>query len=179
MPTGNLREFRKGKKRADCIIVTKCPKTLSPLEISTIKAKISPSDNQSVFFTKFAYGNVKSLWSKEEYKHHSELPPFALVTGIAKTTPLEEELQVKEQNINHVKYSDHHRFSESDIEKISKLFGTLANGSIILTTEKDAQRFKLLESAKKLPIYYIEIEVKFIEQQQLFNAQIIEHVKHH
>ena len=40
LPTGNLRESRSGAKRADVIIVTKCPKDISDAEQERIRQKL-------------------------------------------------------------------------------------------------------------------------------------------
>ena len=40
LPTGNLRESRKGAKRADLIIVTKCPQTITEPEQEAISGKL-------------------------------------------------------------------------------------------------------------------------------------------
>src|SRR5436190_16710825 len=55
LPAGNLRESRSGAKRADVIIVTKCPKNLSVAEQEKIKKKLAPKVGQDVFFTFIDY----------------------------------------------------------------------------------------------------------------------------
>ena len=53
LPTGNLRESKRGAKRADLIIVTKCPATLSEKEQKEIKAKIG--GDKPLFFSKIRF----------------------------------------------------------------------------------------------------------------------------
>ncbi|MCL4165419.1 UNVERIFIED_CONTAM: hypothetical protein GTU68_059268, partial [Idotea baltica] len=55
LPTGNLREPRGGAKRANFIVVTKCPDGLSDIEKEKIIKKINPKANQYVFFSTICY----------------------------------------------------------------------------------------------------------------------------
>ena len=57
LPTGNLREPRNGAKRANVIIVTKCPSHLSETEKSKFLKAIDPEENQYVFFSSIDYSN--------------------------------------------------------------------------------------------------------------------------
>ena len=50
LPAGNLRESRSGAKRADIILVTKCPENLNENEQNLIKNKFRKY-NKKVFFT--------------------------------------------------------------------------------------------------------------------------------
>ena len=52
LPTGNLRESRAGAKRANLVIVTKCPTTLSPEEQREIQAKLNLTYTQELYFNK-------------------------------------------------------------------------------------------------------------------------------
>ncbi|MDP5096875.1 MAG: tetraacyldisaccharide 4'-kinase, partial [Flavobacterium sp.] len=82
LPFGNLREPSSGKKRADMIIVTKCPSDLSELAQQKIREKLNVT--QSVFFTTiqyddFVFGNNSQLLVSEIKKESK-----VLVAGIAK-----------------------------------------------------------------------------------------------
>ena len=93
LPTGNLREPRKGYERADIIIVTKCPNHLSDVEKATFIKCIRPLKKQHVFFSSIAYSNeVVSKTSKVDLSHFND---FTLVTGIANATPLVDFLNSK------------------------------------------------------------------------------------
>ena len=161
LPTGNLREPRNSAKRADIIVVTKCPDNLSETEKATYIAKIKPRSNQKVFFSFINYSNT--LISASNTKSLDELPSFTLVTGIANATPLIDFLTRKELNFEHLNYKDHHEFTTEDIV-------VLQSKSLIVTTEKDFMRLKHYKGlANKL--YYIPITVKLTEQ-EVFNTII-------
>ena len=51
MPLGRLREPAKEKRRANIVIVTKCPKNLSPINFRIISDKLLLKPNQNLFFT--------------------------------------------------------------------------------------------------------------------------------
>ena len=62
MPVGKLRESRIGLKRADCIIVTKCPENLNEKEAIKIKNKLK--FDGTVFFSKIKYQDIISIERK-------------------------------------------------------------------------------------------------------------------
>jgi tetraacyldisaccharide 4'-kinase len=93
LPTGNLRESRSGAKRADMIIVTKCPRTISEGAQEEIKRKIGGS--KPLFFTSIAYDDC--VYSSEATIKVSEIKEVnkLLLAGIAKPKPFFDYLQHK------------------------------------------------------------------------------------
>ena len=65
-PVGHLRESRLSYKRANMIIITKCPTNLNQNEMDDIKLKINPLDNQKIFFTHISYKDV--LFGNKSFK---------------------------------------------------------------------------------------------------------------
>ena len=57
-PLGDLRESRSSYKRADIIIITKCPADLDQNKMNDIKLKINPSEDQKIFFTTISYKDM-------------------------------------------------------------------------------------------------------------------------
>jgi tetraacyldisaccharide 4'-kinase len=73
-----------------------------------------------------------------------------LVTGIANAKPLDEFLNSKNLNFEHLNYKDHHEFSEKDIKKIK-------SKGLIITTEKDYMRLSpYFQNSNQ--IFYLPIE---------------------
>ena len=58
LPFGGLREFTSGKKRAQTIVVTKCPSDLSEQNRSDFKKRGKFLSNQDIFFTKINYSEM-------------------------------------------------------------------------------------------------------------------------
>lgn len=178
LPIGNLREFRSGKKRADIIIISKCPANLPNIEQEQIKKKIGLLDNQKLFFSSIVYGEIYNPFTNEKLqKDLSDYEVLAL-TGIANPKPLYEELTNRNVKFQKKAYRDHYPFSEKDIATISEIFGTfVSSDKIILTTEKDASRLIEIKGIELLPIYCIEIKVQFCNNQNEFDQEILNYVK--
>lgn len=165
LPAGNLRESRRGAKRADIIIVTKCPTDLSIEEKKEIAKRIEAETDQKLFFTTISY-------DQKVYNVNNNLPlsdikeSITLVTGIANPSPLIGYLKEKGIVFEHLAYKDHHNFSDHEITMLSKR-------NLILTTEKDYMRLKgRLEN-----VYYLPIQSKFLSDEKSFNQEIHSYIK--
>ena len=155
LPIGNLRENKDSSKRADIIIVTKCPIDMQINDKETIIKSLNPLPNQKVFFSTLTYKQkIKSDIDQINIDALSE-SDFILVTGIADSSYLVEFLKSKAFNFKHLKYSDHYNFNKLSIDKIRNI----SSGKRILTTEKDFGRLKPKISDRD--IYYIEVSMQF------------------
>ena len=155
LPMGNLRENKDSSKRADIIIVTKCPIDMQISDKETIIESLNPLANQKVFFSTLTYKQkIKSDVDQINIDALSE-SDFILVTGIADSSYLVEFLKSKAFNFKHLKYSDHYNFNKLSIDKIRNI----SSGKRILTTEKDFGRLKPKISDRD--IYYIEVSMQF------------------
>ncbi|MFY7739440.1 MAG: tetraacyldisaccharide 4'-kinase [Flavobacterium sp.] len=165
LPTGNLRESKSGAKRANVIIVTKCPKDLSELAQQNIIKKIGL--NVPIFFSFIDYDS--EVYNEFESKKVEEIIDVdkLLLAGIAKPEPFFAYLQA-EKNVKMV-YPDHHHFSEKDIEEIKNK----ASNKLIITTEKDYVRLKN-QNLKSL--FYLPIKSSFISKGDDFNQTILNYV---
>lgn len=173
LPAGNLRESSRGAKRADVIIVTKCPENLSEINKEEIVKRINKKDHQQVFFTSISYDeslkpeNLKLTISDLKNKD------VLLVTGIANPTSLLGFLSKEKIHYKHLKYPDHYNFTDQDILKIKKEFNNLeSSNKVILTTEKDYMRLE----TKLENVCYIAIKSKFLNNEKEFNNFIISQV---
>ena len=166
LPTGNLRESRKGAKRANMIIVTKCPDNLSEAEKSKFIKAINPEKDQNVFFSSIEYSN--EIFSEESKKSINTVNNFTLVTGIANANPLVDFLKKKDLKFKHLNYKDHHNFSQQD-------FIDLEKEELIITTEKYFMRLKQYQSLKD-KLFYLPIKV-IIDDEIAVNKSIKEFVK--
>lgn len=168
LPTGNLREPRSGAKRADVIIVTKCPETISNSEKTSIINQLKPLEHQQVFFSSIQYS--ETVFNSSESRSLLELKDdeFTLVTGIANPKPLEKFLEKEGLKFDHLKFKDHHSFSNEDIL-------LLKNKKRIVTTEKDYVRLSpyFLDENK---LFYLPIEFN-IEPLELFEKSIHDYLK--
>lgn len=178
MPTGHLREFACGTKRADLVVLTKCPKYVSSKEKHLLKKKLRLKKYQHLFFSTYVYGAPQALFSKgEEVKLKLDSAQVLLLTGIANPKPLEEYLLAQGAEVFLLSFPDHHHFVKKDVQLLEQNFKRLAGDvRCIVTTEKDAVRLRsglALSEDVKAALFYLPIEVKILDQNERFN-QIIE-----
>ncbi|WP_373942801.1 tetraacyldisaccharide 4'-kinase [Polaribacter sejongensis] len=141
LPTGNLRESRSGAKRSDVILVTKCHVNLTESSKNKIEEKLKKF-HKKVFFTTISYDDQTAGSDSilvDDLKNYEVL----LITGIANPTPLLSFFKEKNVNFKHLKFPDHHHFTENEIEVIKKEYNDLKSSKkLILTTEKDYVRLE-------------------------------------
>ncbi|MCO5260003.1 MAG: tetraacyldisaccharide 4'-kinase [Crocinitomicaceae bacterium] len=172
VPSGNLRECKIGRNRADCLIVTKCPADLTEQQKEGFKKQLKFKNNQ-VFFSEIVYDELVSFG-----KEHSSFSTVLLVTGIANPEPLKEYLS-HQYKVESMVFPDHYHFTSKDIAKIHAKFDTFARqNTIIVTTEKDFVRLTSIlteEEKQNYPWYYQTITVK-IDKKETFNERIKNYV---
>ncbi|MGF7231714.1 tetraacyldisaccharide 4'-kinase [Arachidicoccus sp.] len=172
LPIGQLRDQRSSYKRAQIIIVTKCPADLSISEKKKIESSIHLQKGQSLFFTSIAYGIPYHIFDKKE------LPlgvgqQILLIHGIARPQILQKYISLFDNNFKEIIFPDHHDFSPSDIKKVTEKFLSMpSENKIMITTEKDA--VKLLAFKNKfhpLSLYILPIRNNFLfDQENEFNS---------
>jgi tetraacyldisaccharide 4'-kinase len=182
LPTGNRRELFYGRKRADVIIITKCPLDISTSEQERMKQKAAPYPHQQVFFTGVAYQALKDKNGDIADMQIDATTTVFLLTGIANPVPMQQYIAKTTSQIIHHKYPDHHPFSLKNITKLADDFkACTADKKIIITTEKDMQRLgeqELLPLTNNLPIYTLPIGVEFLNNGgQQFNTLIENYVR--
>lgn len=163
LPAGNLRECKSGVKRANVVVVTKCPKDLSEQKMLQIKNKID-IDNDKIFFSTINYHHSVTN-NLEEIAVADLKNDFIAVAGIAKPEYFYDYLKCDKNNC--LTFPDHHFFSNQDINNILQK----ANGRKIITTEKDYMRLQNL--LPKNQLYYLPIEMCFLKDAALFDLEIV------
>jgi tetraacyldisaccharide 4'-kinase len=179
LPTGDLRDQRSSYKRAQVIVVTKCPANLSEQEKNNIYKEIKPIENQSVFFTAITYGKPYHIITKENINIDAE-SEVLLVCGIANPKPLKEYLTDHTASYSQLSYRDHHIFTIDDLDEIRKKYSQLqTQNKLIITTEKDAVRLmKFKDQLQHLPFYVIPIEPQFLfDEGAAFNKKVISFIE--
>jgi tetraacyldisaccharide 4'-kinase len=185
LPAGNLREPMLQKKRADIVVVTKCPQTLDEPQRQNIASTLNLNVNQSLFFSYLKYGKLKSVYEDRISRTMNSLnnaSTIILLSGIANPKPLIDVLHGSEAKLIHHEYPDHHNFTEKNIAKLVREISELEEGdNLIITTEKDAQRLnsnKFKNQLKGIPVFYLPVEADFNEPEKTsFNNLIINYAK--
>jgi len=163
LPTGDLRDQPQSARRADVIVITKCPPDLSLSEKNQLIEEIKPTARQHVFFSAISYGQPYQVITGEAWKT-TQKTEVLLVTGIANPGPLKSYLEEQFNGYDELAFTDHHIFSIDDLKHILKRFHQIqATEKIILTTEKDAVRLqKFSQELRSLPVYVMPIRPVFL-----------------
>lgn len=171
LPFGSLRESRSASKRADVIIVSKCPTGLTPSQAAETTRRINPRQGQSVFFTGLQYNTPYNFMTGELMSLSGK--NLVLVCGIARPEPLLAHLRETGKDVHVLSYRDHHYFVSADLEEIKAAYENWdVAEKIIVTTEKDAARLrlhadKLAEWGITIAIVPVEVFVLFGQAEQL------------
>ncbi|MEW7292509.1 tetraacyldisaccharide 4'-kinase [Aquimarina sp. 2304DJ70-9] len=168
LPTGNLREPRKGADRADIIVVTKCPKDVSSVKMEEIAEKLDAKSEQSLFFATIEYGDQIIGISETKSIDWLQDISFTLVTGIANPTPLLEYYTSLGLKFNHISFPDHHNFTDKELKE-------LAHHETIVTTEKDYVR--LVPNLSGNSLWYQPIKMKFVKDGHSFDDLVCGFIK--
>lgn len=165
VPTGNLRESRRGAKRANTIIVTKTPRIFSPIDKDLILNKLKHYTDKTILFSYIDYGQLEPVTPACKKKHPQKIKSIVILTGIANPASLEERIKRISDEQFFLKYPDHHKYSKKDINKIVTFFNEIFSGDkAIVTTEKDLMRLKdpgFMKMLSKVPLYYMPIKIRF------------------
>lgn len=171
LPMGRLRDSVKEKKRADIVIITKCPDDLTQEQKDSIVKELKLNPNQSIYYSGIGYGEPKAVFQEFEktllLRKSQEVFAFA---GIANPTFFYSHIRNKANLIETYTFPDHFTFTKNKISPIFESY--LRNGTIgkaIVTTEKDAARLRgipFLDEEFKKALFYIPIEIKFFDKQE-------------
>jgi len=167
LPAGRLREWRYGYRRADIIIVTKCPQDITQKQRLDMTLDIDPFPRQRIYFSKYQYGQPYDLLRQDVHRTLDLDTDVLLVSAIANTDYLLQYLGKEVRSVQTLEFEDHHFFDEDDLNDVNRRFERLVSrNKIILTTEKDATRLEIHEKflwQNKLPVFVLPIEVDFLD----------------
>jgi tetraacyldisaccharide 4'-kinase len=177
LPAGRLREGRYEYRRADIIIVTKCPHGLTAKQRLDMRTEIDPFPRQRVFFSRYSYGLPYDLLRPDVRRSLDLSMDVLLVSAIANTDYLLQYLAQTVNSVQALEYSDHHYFEESDLTSVRRRFESMpGQNKIILTTEKDATRLELHRAflwQHQMPIFVLPAEVEFCDGDEAgFQAEV-------
>ena len=127
LPYGSLRDLPVESRRANAVVVTKCPKDMQPIARRIVSNQLSLATYQHLCYSSVKYASIA-------------LPGTPLlVAGIANPQPLLEYLRELYPDTQLMAFADHHNFSKKDISRILHEAG---NYACVVTTEKDYMRLQ-------------------------------------
>ncbi len=183
LPAGNLREWKSGSKRANIIVVTKCPEDMKPIDMRIFESELHPETNQMLFFSSFIYDELKPVFQESDHENWTyeglkeKNADVLLVAGIVSPEPILGKLAHCTDSVKTLFFEDHHDFQPKDFSVISKQFDMITSiDKIILVTEKDAARLVSnpnFPEALKSRTFAIPIRVEILHDQETLFIQKI------
>ena len=186
LPAGRLRESVDGKNRADIVIVTKCPKTLNPMEFRVLTKQMNLYPYQQLYFTTVDYDPLFPVFEGKQSKLLDSLEDLAgnnilLLTGIASPGQMKADLKPYAASLRPLTFSDHHYFKAKDVRRINEIFSNMPSPKLIVTTEKDATRLKAVNGFSeevRNSLYALPIKVSFMQDgEEQFDERILGYIQ--
>lgn len=187
MPVGRLREPKNGRKRADIIVVTKCPADVKPIDLRLIESEIKPEPNQELYFSGFTYDELVPVfpdfatenWTYQ--KIEKTKANIVFVAGIVSPEPAIEHLQKYSDVVKPLIFEDHHAFQLKDYTLIKRMIENLdVENKILVVTEKDAARMvssSIFPEFLKSRTFAMPIRIEILhDQEDLFIQKIQNYV---
>lgn len=168
LPIGRLRELPNEIKRAQAVVITKCPSYLNELEREEFAQKTRIKEGQKLFFSTICYQPPKAVFEEVGNNRYIYSKEVLLFSGVANDTPMVNYLYSKYESINHFSFGDHHNFTKGDIRKITH-FARHNPLSLLLTTEKDAQRLRHnrhIPEDVKIRLFYLPITMTMLSPKE-------------
>lgn len=168
LPGGRLREWRYGARRADIVIVTKCPHSPTPDEEFIWRKKLRLQERQQLFFTGIKYLQPYNIFNREQVYFLNPSLHIFLISAIAQSDYLTDFIRPQVGALTEFIYEDHHYFDEVELNVIIQKYLAISHSNkMILTTEKDATRLMLHSSLfekHQIVIYAMPIEIECFDK---------------
>lgn len=187
LPYGRLRDSHKEKHRANVMLVTKAPKDVKPIEMRIMATNLELKAYQTLYFSSIKYNNLMPVYNSGEQKKNIASIKQAnysiiLVTGIGNFKPIFSYCENLVKDFIHLKFPDHHKYTQKDIKNISEKFNRLkSENKMIITTEKDAVKIRDISCNNKEmrnSFFYCPIEIEILnDEKEDFEKQLINIVK--
>ena len=167
MPWGRLRDLPSRLRKADAVILTKCPAYLDDWEKSQWRKALSLEPRQKLFFTTLTYTAPEPVFPQADARF-TYAQRLVLVSGIANDAPLRSHLSDTYKIVRRLGFPDHHRYSNGDMRKLSAAVKENPT-ACLMTTEKDAQRMrdvKKVSDAVRQRLFYIPVQATFLSPEE-------------
>jgi tetraacyldisaccharide 4'-kinase len=168
LPMGRLRESRAGAKRAEVVVMTKCPAELSQDEKNKLAGELAPYLNSEadLFFSSLNYGKPYQVSGPKQ----TDFTAVIALAGLADNGPFLAYCKQQYAVIDSFSFSDHYAYKPEDATRILKVLGQeKGKNAVLLTTEKDAVKLKTLAATEmwsKISIFALPIQVALEPSQE-------------
>lgn len=181
LPLGQLRDSKKQLKRAQIVIVTKCPEAIKPIDMRVTRKELDLFPYQGLYFSHFRPGEPVPLFPEHGQPQPKPGTNVVAMAGVANPNGFFGQVGQRFNLLKTLVYPDHYAYRMNDLEKLKNILSVSPPDTLVVMTEKDAVK---LSNRKKIPVslqkrlYYVPIEVMFLDQgEQGFLRQIDQYVR--
>jgi len=167
IPWGRLRDLPSRLKKADVVLVTKCPAYLDVQEREQWRKHLKLRDDQPLFFTTLHYTAPVGVFPDAD-PHYIYSKHCTLITGIAHNKLFLNYLSDTYKIGRSIELPDHHTYTRADVRKMASAVKKQPT-ACLMTTEKDAQRLrdcKNMPEAVRKRLFYVPIEATFLTPEE-------------
>lgn len=171
LPIGNLRDSYDQINRANIVIITKCPSSITPMDKRILTKKLQLYPYQTLLFSHIEYDLPKPLFPNAV--PFSTRKNTIAIAGIAVPQPFINHIESMGTTVQPLTFPDHHNFTQKDINLIVNTFKRHKEPVNLITTEKDAKRLSELSLPEEIKnyLYFVPIKAKLSDNTDnvLFN----------
>ena len=178
LPAGRLREPVSSLRRADMIIVSKCPPDMSKREAAEMRTSLQLMPLHQLFFTSYVYAPMMPLLQDQAVTAVPDYPHCLVVSGLASNDYLADYLKTKYARVDTIAFRDHHDYRIADLKNIQ---AALKENTVLVTTEKDAVKLRAFATTLKelgLSFFVLPVDVRFLfDGEEKFEEHIHRYVR--
>lgn len=149
LPAGTLRDKPSQLYRADILLVTKTPKTMSPIERNIATKELNPSPYQRVFFTDTRQQAPLPIFSDVAPVQIPSGSKVIALAGVANPDKFFDSLAERYEVVERISLRDHHIYKVKEVKQLAEKLESYGNKVVVITTEKDGVK---LTSRKHIPL---------------------------
>ena len=166
-PWGHLRDLPSRLRKADVVVVTKCPAFLDDQEREQWRKQLKLRTEQPLFFTTLRYTAPVGVFPDADphYVYSKHCTP---ITGIAHNKLFLNYLSDSYKIGRSLEMPDHHTYTRADVRRMASAVKKQPT-ACLMTTEKDAQRLrdcKIMPEAVRKRLFYVPIEATFLTPEE-------------
>ena len=166
-PWGHLRDLPSRLRKADVVVVTKCPAFLDDQEREQWRKQLKLKAEQPLFFTTLRYTAPVGVFPDADphYVYSKHCTP---ITGIAHNKLFLNYLSDSYKIGRSLEMPDHHTYTRADVRRMASAVKKQPT-ACLMTTEKDAQRLrdcKNMPEAVRRRLFYVPIEAVFLTPEE-------------
>jgi tetraacyldisaccharide 4'-kinase len=169
LPLGRLRDLPSQLRRANFVVVTKCPPEMTAFDMRLVRKSLGLYPYQSLYFSQMENTLPSPLFPDVAPAGLRSGNPVVAMAGVARPAPLKTFLEQHYRVAGTLFFPDHHPYRMRDLHKMRSMLDNSPEGTAIVTTEKDAVK---LTNRRRIPeqiqrrLYATRVHICFIEDSQ-------------